>query len=173
MCKQVFNYCTQQIQVTFYLDLECNFVCGCLTGVMPFIAFLGIFHNELSLSPFGDDSGSLVLGDLYLIFSPHNNCTGSRHLTAQLKISFKGWWKSHGPSCLVQELSGFILKKHRYRAVSFKKHTKGTKWRSMLIMFAPVIDQIIFIWSLTTNPSTKHIISVSISVTFYNITCAP
>lgn len=90
MGRQVLNRTSQSSYgPTFYLDMECDFVCRCLTRVMPFVTFLGILDDEFPLSPFGDGGGSLVLSDLYLIFSPHNNCTGRRYFTAQLKISFK------------------------------------------------------------------------------------
>lgn len=91
MCSQVLNGTSKSpYSLTFYLDLECDFVCCCLTGVKPFVTFLGVLDDELPLSPFGDDGSSLVLSDLHLIFSPHNDRTGRRNLTAQLKISFKG-----------------------------------------------------------------------------------
>lgn len=66
---------TKKKTLTFYLDLECDFVFCCLAGVMSFIAFLGIFDDEFSLSPLGDEDSSLVLSDLHLIFSPDNYCT--------------------------------------------------------------------------------------------------
>lgn len=100
---------------TFYLDLECDFICCCLTGVMAFVTFLGILDYEFSLSPFGDEGCSLVLSDLHLVFSPNNECTGRSYFAAQLQISFQGRCQARRSFGFVQKFGRLILGRNKIK----------------------------------------------------------
>lgn len=82
---------------------------------MTFVTFLSTLDDEFPLSPFGDESSSLVLGDLHLVFSPNHKGTGRRYIAAQLKITFEGRCQPHRSSGFVQKFGRFILERKRER----------------------------------------------------------
>ena len=106
------------LSLTFYLDLECDFVFRCLAGVVSLVTLLGVLDNQSPLCPFGDNGRSLVLNDHCLILPPHHHPAGRRYLTVQLKVPTEGRCHPHGTPGLVQEfcfiwkrnMDGFVIK---------------------------------------------------------------